>query len=87
MEGSHGEGNSFGDEQDGDIVANRVEDFAILPDEAASDFSGDRLALAILQVAGFDLLIQLVDQGLFGEVEVLVSFGTAEELEKVWIEG
>src|SRR5437667_2747559 len=73
-------------QHDGNVMPNRVKKFAIGPQQAAVDLFLHRLAGAILQAAGGDFPVYLLNQRRFGDPDVLMRLRTAQNFQQLGIE-
>ena len=77
------EGDALLDEERGDVLPDRVQDFTILSEESAVDFLADLFLQPVDQSAGLDALIQVGNQLGVRMAERLMRLRAADDFEKV----
>ena len=75
-------GNRFIDQQHGNVVADGVEELAILADEPVFDGLGDWFPGAVFELAAFDFGVEVGDERGVSDLEGLMRFGAAEDVEQ-----
>ena len=78
--------NRLADQQDGDVLANRVHELAVFANKPAVAFTGDRLAAAVAQLARLNLGVEPLHQRRIRGGQWLMRLRAAQDFQEFRID-